>query len=110
MSLKATITLLTTAVTTSLVGALLVVQLNNVVELWLSSSLGIAEIAGQQVKNLLLVRLKERAPSSGRGAVDRKQAWVDIVKNDSNLGLLLEETWRSLARRSRFRLRGRMDA
>jgi signal transduction histidine kinase len=92
MSLKATITLLTMAVTTSLVGALLVVQLNNVVELWLSSSLGIAEIAGQQVKNLLLVRLKERAPSSGPGAVDRKQAWVDIVKNDSNLGLLLEET------------------
>ena len=92
MSLKARITILTVAVTASLVGVLLLVQLNNVVELWLSSSLGIAEIAGQQVKNLLLLRLQERTPPQGPGGVDRKQAWVYIVKNDGNLALLLETT------------------
>jgi len=92
MSLKATITILTVAVTTSLVGALLLVQLNNVVELWLNSSLGITEIAEQQVKNLLLLRLKERTPPNGPSGVERKQAWVNIVKNDGNLALLLEAT------------------
>ncbi len=92
MSLKARITILTVAVTTSLLGALLLVQLNNVVELWLSSSLGIAEIAGQQVKSLLLLRLQERTPPNGPGGVERKQAWVNIVKNDGNLALLLEAT------------------
>jgi signal transduction histidine kinase len=92
MSLKARITILTVAVTASLVGALLLVQLNNVVELWLSSSLGIADIAGQQVKNLLLLRLQERTPRNGPGGVEPKQAWVKIMKNDSNLALLLETT------------------
>lgn len=92
MSLKARITILTVAVTASLVGALLLVQLNNVVELWLSSSLGIAEIAGQQVKNLLLLRLQERTPPDGPSGVERKRAWVNIVKNDGNFALLLETT------------------
>jgi signal transduction histidine kinase len=92
MSLKARISILTVAVTATLVGALLLVQLNNVVETWLSSSLGIAEIAGQQVKNLLLLRLQERTPPGGPGGVERKQAWVNIMKNDSNLALLLETT------------------
>uniref|UniRef100_Q01RL5 histidine kinase n=1 Tax=Solibacter usitatus (strain Ellin6076) TaxID=234267 RepID=Q01RL5_SOLUE len=91
-SLQARITILTVAVTTSLVGALLLVQLNNVVELWLNSSLGVAEIAGQQVKTLLLLRLQERTPPSGRGGAERRQAWVNIVKNDGNLTLLLETT------------------
>lgn len=92
MSLKARITVLTVAVTASLVGVLLLVQLNNVVELWLSSSLGIAEIAGQQVKNLLLLRLQERTPPKGPGGAERKQAWVNIVKNDDDLAQLLETT------------------
>ncbi len=91
-SLQARITILTVAVTTSLVGALLLVQLNNVVELWLNSSLGVAEIAGQQIKNLLLLRLQERTPPRGPGGVERKHAWVNIVKNDGNLTLLLETT------------------
>jgi signal transduction histidine kinase len=92
MSLKARITILTVAVTASLVGGLLLLQLNNVVELWLSSSLGIAEIAGQQVKNLLLLRLQERTPPRGPGGVELKQAWVNIVKNDGDLAQLLETT------------------
>jgi signal transduction histidine kinase len=92
MSLKARITILTVAVTASLVGGLLLVQLNNVVELWLSSSLGITEIAGQQVKNLLLLRLQEHTPPRGPGGAERKQAWVNIVKNDGDLAQLLETT------------------
>jgi signal transduction histidine kinase len=92
MSLKARITILTVAVTASLVGGLLLVQLNNVVELWLSSSLGITEIAGQQVKNLLLLRLQEHTPPKGPGGAERKQAWVNIVKNDGDLAQLLETT------------------
>ena len=80
MSLKARITILTVAVTATLVGTLLLVQLNNVVELWLSSSLGIADIAGQQVKNLLLLRLQERTPRNGPGGVEPKQAWTDVAR------------------------------
>jgi signal transduction histidine kinase len=91
MSLKTRIILLTVLVTATIVSALFVVQLNNVVASWLNSSTEIAEIAGQQIKNLLIVRLAERSPAESDIAA-RKAAWTRILREDHNLTSLLEVT------------------
>ena len=95
MSLKARIILLTVTVTTSIVAALFLVQLNNVIESWLNSSLEVAEIAGQQVKHLLIIRLQERTPSGmslTSPPSEPKVLWTRILKEDRNLTSLLEAT------------------
>lgn len=90
MSLTARIIVLTVAATAGVVIALFAVQLNNVVESWLSTSLVIAETAGQQIKNLVLLRLEERTPRTSARPDDRKQAWISVLRDDRNLASLLE--------------------
>src|SRR5438552_13742839 len=95
MSLKARIILLTVTVTASIVAALFLVQLNNVIESWLNSSLEIAEIAGQQVKHLLIIRLQERIPTGLAVTAESgepKVIWTRILREDRNLMSLLEAT------------------
>src|SRR5919204_5383696 len=91
MSLKTRIILLTVLVTTTIVTALFFVQLNNVVESWLNSSIEIADIAGQQISHLLIVRLEERAPSRSEFA-EQKREWSRMLRDDRNLASLLEAT------------------
>lgn len=95
MSLKARIILLTVTVTASIVAALFLVQLNNVIESWLNSALEIAEIAGQQVKHLLIIRLQERTPAGLTATappMDPREIWTLILREDRNLTSLLEAT------------------
>ncbi len=93
MSLKARIFLLTIAVTASIVTVLFLVQIGNVVDAWLAGSQEIAEIAGQQITNLLIVRLHERETANTIPAgTDRKQALTAMVQSDRNLVSLLETT------------------
>lgn len=87
LSLKVTIILLTVTVTASIVAVLFLVQINNVVDSWLNSSLEVAEIAGQQIKHVLIIRLQERTPAGGT-----KQEWTRILREDRNLASLLEAT------------------
>jgi signal transduction histidine kinase len=91
MSLKARIILLTIAVTASIVTALFLVQINNVIESWLTSSEEIAQVAGEQIKDLLLVRLEERSPA-GVSAADAPQVWTDTLAHDQHMNDLLEGT------------------
>lgn len=90
MSLKARITTLTISVTASVVFALFLLQLNNVIESWVASSIEIAEIAGQQVAHLLIVRVDERqAADAARG---RTGNLSELVKEDLSVPSLLEAT------------------
>jgi hypothetical protein len=90
MSLKSRMTLLTTAVAAAIVIALFIVHLNNLVESYVTSSLETAELAGEQIKHSLIVRLQERQasePSPGR-----KQSLNELLQSDHRFGLLLEST------------------
>jgi signal transduction histidine kinase len=90
VSLKARITFLTVAVTASVVFALVLLQLNNVIESWVGSSIEIAEIAGRQVTHVLIVRVEERqAADRARGG---DQNWSELLKQDPGAASLLETT------------------
>lgn len=91
MSLKARIILLTIAVTASIVTALFLVQINNVIESWLASSDEIAQVAGQQIKDLLVVRLEERTPA-GVSRENAPEVWAKMLSEDRNFAALLEGT------------------
>jgi signal transduction histidine kinase len=87
-SLKTKITLLTVAVTTTIIVALFTVQVNNVTDSWVAGTLAIAQLAGQQVKHVLIIRLEERAPQRGGKAPD----WPQLLRSDRSVGSLLEST------------------
>src|SRR5438270_12542493 len=87
-SLKTKITLLTVAVTATVILALFIVQVNNVIDSWVAGTLAIAQIAGQQVKHVLIVRLEERA-AQGDG---KAGGWPQLLRSDRNLDSLLEST------------------
>ena len=90
MSLKSRMTLLTTAVAAAIVIALFIVHLNNLVESYVTSSLETAELAGEQIKHSLIVRLQERQASEP--APGRKQSLNELLQSDHRFGLLLEST------------------
>jgi signal transduction histidine kinase len=90
MSLKAKITLLTTAVAVTMIAGLCFVQLHNVVESWLAGAHDVAELAGQQVKHLLLVRLQEREDAEARAG--RNPGLAEMLESDPELPPLLEAT------------------
>ncbi len=93
MSLKARIFLLSIAVTGTIISVLFVVQLSNVIDSWLAGSQEIAEVAGQQVKNLLIVRLQEHEATNDVATPEgRKQAWTNMLQGDKNFVSLLETT------------------
>lgn len=91
MSLKARIIILTVSVTATIVIALFLVQLTNVIESWTNSSLEIAQLAGQQVKHLLVVRLEERSPGVP-SSLAPAELWAGVLRDDRNLASLLEAT------------------
>jgi signal transduction histidine kinase len=84
MSLKTKIVLFTVVLVALLVGALSSLLLDNLVESNLQNSLRLAELAAQQTKELLLLRLEEN--TKGRAA------WFDAVTEDERLGSFLENT------------------
>jgi signal transduction histidine kinase len=92
MSLKARIIFLTVTVTAIIVIALFLVQLNNVIESWTGSSFEIAQMAGQQAKHMLIVRLAERASAVPAGVSKEEDRWTALVREDRNLTALLEDT------------------
>jgi signal transduction histidine kinase len=92
MSLKARIIVLTVTVTAIIVTALFLVQLTNVIESWTDSSVEVAQMAGQQVKHLLIVRLAERTPSVAAGVSQPEDRWTAMLREDRNLASLLEAT------------------
>jgi hypothetical protein len=61
-----------------------------VIESWVGSSIEIAEIAGQQVTHVLIVRVEERqAADRARGGVE---GWSELLKQDQGAPSLLETT------------------
>ncbi len=90
MSLKTRITTLTISVTACVVFALFLLQLNNVIESWVASSIEIAEIAGQQVAHVLIMRVDERQAAGA--ARPRLESLSDLVKEDPSIPALLETT------------------
>ena len=81
MSLKTKILLLTGGLMLSLAGGLSALLLNNLVASNLQSSLRLAELAAQQTKGLLLIRLEE---SWKTGASDRRR-WSSVIAKDAGL-------------------------
>ena len=86
MSFKTKILLLTGVLLQGLVGALSALLLDNLVVANLQNSLRLAELAGQQAKGLLLIRLEE---SSKIGASDRR-LWSSTIAGDARLITFLE--------------------
>ncbi len=86
MSLKTKILLLTAVLMQGLVGGLSALLLNNLVVANLQNSVRLAELAGQQAKGLLLIRLEE---SWKTGASDRP-LWSSAIAADSKLATFLE--------------------
>jgi len=72
--------------------ALLLVQVTNVIDSWMNSSVEIAQLAGQQVKSLLIARLEERAPAAAVSISEQEQVWSTQLQNDRRLTALLEDT------------------
>jgi signal transduction histidine kinase len=90
MSLKSRMTILTTAVAASIVVALLIIELNSLVESYVASSLETAELAGQQIKHSLILRLQEQQQRDV--AEGRKQSLTELLESDRGFVLLLEST------------------
>jgi signal transduction histidine kinase/HAMP domain-containing protein len=90
MSLKSRMTILTAAVAATIVIALLIVQLNNLVESYVASSLETADLAGQQIKHSLIVRLQEQ--EKREAAQGRNQSLSELLRSDHGFALLLEST------------------
>jgi hypothetical protein len=88
MSLSAKITLLTVAVTVTMIAGLVFLQLHNVVEYWLTATQEIAELAGQQVKQLLIVRLQQREAAEARAG--RSRPLHELLASDSGFAQMLE--------------------
>ena len=88
ISFKTKIILLTGVLTQGLVGGLSALLLNNLVVANLQNSLRLAELAGQQTKGLLLLRLEE---SWKTGASDRR-FWPAAIAADARLAPFLENS------------------
>jgi signal transduction histidine kinase len=88
MSLKTKILLLTGGLMLGLAGGLSALLLNNLVASNLQSSLRLAELAAQQTKGLLLIRLEE---SWKTGASDRRR-WSSVIAKDAGLATFLENS------------------
>lgn len=88
MSLKTKILLLTGGLMLGLVGGLSALLLNNLVASNLQNSLRLAELAAQQTKGLLLIRLEE---SWKTGASDRRR-WSSVIAADAGLATFLENS------------------
>jgi len=88
MSLKTKILLPTGVLMLGLVVGLSALLLNNLVVSNLQNSLRLAELAGQQTKGLLLIRLEE---SWKTGAADRR-LWSSAIAADARLASFLENS------------------
>jgi hypothetical protein len=88
MSLKTKILLSTGVLMLGLVGGLSALLLNNLVVFNVQDSLRLAELAAQQTKGLLLIRLEE---SWKTGAADRR-LWSSAIAADALLATFLENS------------------
>jgi signal transduction histidine kinase len=88
MSFKTKILLLTGVLMLGMVGGLSALLLNNLVVSNLQNSLRLAELAAQQTKGLLLIRLEE---SWKTGASDRR-LWSSAIAADPRLATFLENS------------------
>jgi hypothetical protein len=60
-------------------------QADTLITAWLRSSSDIAELAGQQVKETLVRRLRESTPPSSRSTIDAKTRWSSFIRIDSGI-------------------------
>ena len=65
-------------------------RLNNLVESYVASSLETAELAGQQIKHSLIIRLQEQEQRAA--AEGRKESLNELLQSDRGFILLLEST------------------
>lgn len=86
MSFQTKILLITGVLMQGLVAGLSALLLNNLVVADLQNSVHLAELAGQQAKGLLLIRLEE---SWKTGASDRRR-WSSVIAADTRLATFLE--------------------
>lgn len=88
ISLQWKILLLTATLVSVLVAILSLLLLNNLIESNLQNSMRLTEMAAQQTKDLLLLRLEE---SFQRGAANRAD-WIQAVKDDQRLAAFLKNS------------------
>lgn len=88
ISLKAKILLFTTALVSALVAALSVLLLNNLIESNLQNSMRLTEMAAQQTKELLLLRLEE----SWKGGASDRGLWSEAIAMDPRLAAFLKNS------------------
>lgn len=88
ISLNLKILFLTAALVSALVATLSVLLLNNLVESNLQNSMRLTEMAAQQTKDLLLLRLEE----SFQNGASRRDQWFDAVANDQRLAAFLKNS------------------
>ncbi|WP_321478189.1 ATP-binding protein [uncultured Paludibaculum sp.] len=88
ISLKAKILLLTAALVSALVATLSILLLNNLIETHLENSLHLTEMAAQQTKELLLLRLEE----SWKGGAADRSLWAKSVAEDTRLAAFLQNS------------------
>ena len=100
MSLKSRMTILTTTVAASIVVALLIIELNNLVESYVASSLETAELAGQQIKHSLIIRLQEQEQRAA--AEGRKESLNELLRPIEGSFCCLKAPWPRLILWSRF--------
>lgn len=92
---KVKIVLLTFLLMSGVIGALAAIQLHNLVTASLQSSQRLADLAAQQTKELLLLRLEDywkAAPEPPRDDAGRRRLWTAGVAADPRLGGLLESS------------------
>jgi signal transduction histidine kinase len=93
ISLRTWILLPAWALVTGLILTLSLSQADTLVSAWLKSSVDIAELAGQQVKQTLLRRLAESTPRSTSSAArvsDARSRWSAFVQTDPGIESMLQ--------------------
>ena len=91
MSLRTKVTILSIAVTGSIIAALFVVQANNVVDSWLATTNETAQLVAGHVKRVLILRLQQDAGSQTQRG-DPGHSWSNMLTSDPDFGFLLEST------------------
>ncbi len=95
VSLKLRLLALIVALMTAVVATLSLLYLNGVVQTWSEGVLERADLAGQQVKTVLLERIAARSAQSVTPATtleESKQMWSAIVAEDRAVSTMLERT------------------
>ncbi len=88
MSFKVKILVVTGVLIQVLVGGLSALLLNNLVVANLQNSMRLAELAGQQTKGLILIRLEE----SWKTGASNRGLWASAIAADGRLATLLENS------------------